>query len=80
MDTAIHEEPDKVCEDPPWYANYEWKVPNTVDTRFRIASITKPFTMVLVFQLCEEGVLHAVVCAQSRLEVMRNALFPGEIP
>ena len=24
MDTAIHEEPDKVCEDPPWYANYEW--------------------------------------------------------
>ncbi|MEW6556537.1 MAG: saccharopine dehydrogenase family protein [Elusimicrobiota bacterium] len=25
MDTAIHEEPGKVCEDPPWYANYEWK-------------------------------------------------------
>ncbi len=25
MDTAIHEEPDKVCENPPWYANYEWK-------------------------------------------------------
>lgn len=25
MDTAIHEEPNKVCEDPPWYANYEWK-------------------------------------------------------
>lgn len=25
MDTAIHEEPDKVCEDPPWYANYEWR-------------------------------------------------------
>ena len=24
MDTAIHEDPDKVCEDPPWYANYEW--------------------------------------------------------
>lgn len=24
LDTAIHEEPDKVCEDPPWYANYEW--------------------------------------------------------
>ncbi|MFA5271816.1 MAG: saccharopine dehydrogenase family protein [Candidatus Omnitrophota bacterium] len=24
-DTAIHEEPNKVCEDPPWYANYEWK-------------------------------------------------------
>lgn len=25
LDTAIHEEPDKICEDPPWYANYEWK-------------------------------------------------------
>ncbi len=25
LDTAIHEEPDKVCETPPWYANYEWK-------------------------------------------------------
>lgn len=25
MDTAIHEDPSKVCEDPPWYANYEWK-------------------------------------------------------
>ncbi|MCX5782343.1 MAG: saccharopine dehydrogenase family protein [Elusimicrobia bacterium] len=25
IDTAIHEEPDKTCEDPPWYANYEWK-------------------------------------------------------
>jgi len=25
MDTAIHEEPNKVCENPPWYANYEWK-------------------------------------------------------
>ncbi|MBP0438014.1 saccharopine dehydrogenase family protein [Tianweitania sediminis] len=25
IDTAIHEEPSKVCETPPWYANYEWK-------------------------------------------------------
>ncbi len=25
IDTAIHEEPNKVCEDPPWYGNYEWK-------------------------------------------------------
>ncbi len=25
IDTAIHEDPDVVCEDPPWYANYEWK-------------------------------------------------------
>ncbi len=25
IDTAIHEDPDKVCEEPPWYANYEWQ-------------------------------------------------------
>ena len=25
IDTAIHEDPDTVCEDPPWYANHEWK-------------------------------------------------------
>ncbi|MFC5385008.1 saccharopine dehydrogenase family protein [Aquamicrobium segne] len=25
IDTAIHEDPDKICETPPWYANYEWK-------------------------------------------------------
>jgi len=25
LDTAIHEEPLKICETPPWYGNYEWK-------------------------------------------------------
>ncbi|MBZ4020879.1 saccharopine dehydrogenase [Rhodobacter sp. TJ_12] len=25
MDTAIHEDPEKICEAPPWYGNYEWK-------------------------------------------------------
>ncbi|MHA6965916.1 saccharopine dehydrogenase family protein [Zobellella denitrificans] len=25
LDTAIHEDPAKICENPPWYANYEWK-------------------------------------------------------
>jgi saccharopine dehydrogenase-like NADP-dependent oxidoreductase len=24
VDTAIHEDPAKVCETPPWYGNYEW--------------------------------------------------------
>jgi saccharopine dehydrogenase-like NADP-dependent oxidoreductase len=31
LDTAIHEEPDRVatiCEPPPWYGNYEWKRKN----------------------------------------------------
>ncbi len=31
MDTAIHEEPDKICETPPWYANYEWKKRETCE-------------------------------------------------
>ena len=25
LDTAIHEDPLKICETPPWYANHEWK-------------------------------------------------------
>lgn len=25
IDTAIHEDPLKICETPPWYSNYEWK-------------------------------------------------------
>ncbi|MBU4609761.1 saccharopine dehydrogenase family protein [Achromobacter sp. GG226] len=25
IDTAIHEDADKICEAPPWYANHEWK-------------------------------------------------------
>lgn len=25
IDTAIHEDPAKICETPPWYGNYEWK-------------------------------------------------------
>lgn len=25
LDTAIHEDPSRICETPPWYGNYEWK-------------------------------------------------------
>lgn len=25
IDTAIHEDPRKICETPPWYGNYEWR-------------------------------------------------------
>lgn len=25
LDTAIHEDPAKICETPPWYGNYEWQ-------------------------------------------------------
>ena len=36
-------------------ANMEWNIPNTVDTRFRIGSVTKQFTAALILQLAEEG-------------------------
>ena len=39
------------------FANLEWEIPNTVDARFRIASLTKAFTAILVLQQVEEGVL-----------------------
>ncbi|MEW6336035.1 MAG: serine hydrolase [Acidobacteriota bacterium] len=38
-------------------ANREWGIANTPDTRFRIASVTKQFTAMLVMQLVEEGKL-----------------------
>lgn len=39
------------------YANLEWKIPNSMDTKFRIASVSKPFTAILILQLIEEGKL-----------------------
>ena len=38
-------------------ANEEWQIPNTVDTKFRLASLTKQFTAMLVLLLVEDGVL-----------------------
>lgn len=37
------------------YANMEWMIPNTPDTRFDIGSVTKQFTAVLILQLAAEG-------------------------
>ncbi len=36
-------------------ANMEWNIPNESDTKFRIGSITKQFTAMLIMQLVEEG-------------------------
>ncbi len=36
-------------------ANREWNVPNTVESRFEIASMTKPMTAIAIMQLVEEG-------------------------
>ncbi len=37
------------------YANVEWKIPNTPDTRFTIASLGKAFTAAMILQLRDEG-------------------------
>lgn len=37
------------------YANFEWGIPNTLETRFKIGSISKQFTAVLALKLVEEG-------------------------
>ena len=37
------------------FADFEWKSPNTPDTKFRLGSITKQFTAALLLQLVEEG-------------------------
>ena len=38
-------------------ANMEWNIPNKPDTKFRLGSITKQFTSMLILQLVEEGKL-----------------------
>lgn len=37
------------------FANMEWNLPNTPETKFRLGSITKQFTAVLTLQLVEQG-------------------------
>lgn len=37
------------------HANREWDVPNSLDTRYRIGSVTKQFTAALILTLVEEG-------------------------
>src|SRR5882757_1696314 len=38
-------------------ANFQFKVPNKIDTKYKIASITKLFTSVLIMQLYEKGII-----------------------
>lgn len=39
------------------YANLEDSIPNTIDSKFRIASFTKPFTSMLILQLVEDDII-----------------------
>jgi len=36
-------------------ANREWDIPNTTDTKFRLASVSKQFCSMLIMQLVQEG-------------------------
>jgi len=47
-------------------ANMEWKIPNQTDTKFRIASITKQFTSLLIMQLVSQNKLdlHTLISAK----------------
>ena len=40
------------------FANREWDIPNKLDTKFRIGSITKQFTAAIILLLREEGKLN----------------------
>jgi CubicO group peptidase (beta-lactamase class C family) len=37
------------------YANLEWKIPNDLQTKFEIGSMTKQFTALLVLQFVNQG-------------------------
>ena len=38
-------------------ANMEWNIPNTPDTKFRLGSVTKQFTAMLIMQLLEKNMI-----------------------
>lgn len=50
------------------YANYEWQIPHTPDTRFGIASISKLFTAVIILQLNEKKALDLHATLSSYLD------------
>ncbi len=58
IDTAIHEEPDKVCEDPPWYANYEWNRKDTCKKNNITAILGAGFDPGVVNAYCALAVKH----------------------
>ncbi|MFH1062261.1 MAG: saccharopine dehydrogenase family protein [Candidatus Omnitrophota bacterium] len=58
IDTAIHEDPDKVCENPPWYANYEWKRKEICDQKGITAILGAGFDPGVVNAYCALAVKH----------------------
>ncbi|MCG3206221.1 MAG: Carboxynorspermidine synthase [Elusimicrobia bacterium] len=58
MDTAIHEDPYIVCEDPPWYANHEWKKKSACKKKKITAILGVGFDPGVVNAYCAHAVKH----------------------
>jgi CubicO group peptidase (beta-lactamase class C family) len=58
------------------YANRSWRIFNTLETRFRIASISKMFTAVAVLRLIEDGRLSLETRVVEALGLERTRLHP----
>ncbi|HSJ57444.1 MAG TPA: serine hydrolase domain-containing protein, partial [Anaerolineae bacterium] len=58
------------------YASRAWRVPNTLDTRFDTASVTKLFTAVATLQLVERGGLTLDTRAVEFLKLQGTAISP----
>ncbi len=59
IDTAIHEDPDKICEAPPWYANYEWKYLDACKDKGLTAILGAGFDPGVVNAYCAYAVKHS---------------------
>ena len=60
------------------YANRSWRVKNQLDTRFRVASVSKMFTAVAVLQLVEAGGLELTTPVVTRLG-LEDTKVPKEV-
>ena len=58
IDTAIHEDPNKICENPPWYANYEWKYLDACKKKGVTAILGAGFDPGVVNAYCAYAVKH----------------------
>ena len=56
-------------------ANFEWEIPNQTDTKFRLGSISKQFTALLIVKLAEDGKLKLDAPHNSNELIMGGVLY-----
>lgn len=71
----ISQEGTTLFESAVGYANRAWRVKNEIDTRFRVASISKMFTAVAVLQLVDRGVVGLDTAVVDALD-LHNSTIP----